>query len=329
MKKCLLLLFWAIYVTPSFSQSVNTGTLAITDQTFNRPEEGTPPTALSITGTSVFYNVITFNVAVPGLVTISSLSVWDNFMILYNSNGFNPLTPLENALVANDDFTGPNAGISYSFTTPGTYTIVICSYKNGVTGEYTVTTSAPVPLPLRLLSFSASKSAGNTNTIKWSSTDESNLSTYQVQLSTNNTSFADLKYGSIAAKNNSNGASYNFTDKNPMPGFNYYRLKIIERSGIISYSPVALVRNTRAGIKKLNIFPNPSSDFIRIEAKSLASKKALITVINAAGSVMHSGQYSFNNQAILSVNIMRFPSGKYFLRATIDGEENTMVFIKY
>ncbi|MEO5890142.1 MAG: T9SS type A sorting domain-containing protein [Ferruginibacter sp.] len=328
MKKCLLACLFGICFIPLFSQTIHTGSLSATDSTFNRPDEGAPPTTLSITGTAVSYDTFTVNIAVPSLVTFSTVSVWDNFIILYGTGGFNPLAPLENALVANDDENGPNAGFTYGFTAPGTYTVVICSYKNDVTGGYVVTTSAPIPLPLKLLSFTAVKASGNTNVVRWSTADESNLTAYQMQVSTDNKTFTDLKSGNIAAKNSSTVTSYSFTDNNPAAAYNYYRLKITERSGKIAYGPIALVKNMQTGLSNLQIFPNPSSDFIRIESKSMVNKKAFISIISTGGEILQSRQYSFSNQAVLSIDIKSLPAGKYFLKTTVDNDQRVSVFIK-
>ncbi|MBC7937591.1 MAG: T9SS type A sorting domain-containing protein [Rhizobacter sp.] len=329
MKKSLLALFFAICFIPAFSQTQYTGSLTNTDLTFNRPDEGIPPTALSPVGTNVYYKVVPIIVPAAGLITISCNSIWDNFAILYNSVGFNPALPLNNSLCANDDFGGlPNSGFIYNFPAAGTYYVVICSYKNNVTGPYAVSTSAALVLPLRLLSFTVVNASSNSNIIKWSSSEESNLNTYQVQHSMDDNHFTDLINGSFAARNTSANAVYSFADDNVVKGYNYYRLKITERSGHISYSPVVLIRNYKAGITSLKIFPNPASDYLKIEVKSMQNKKALIVIIGAGGEIMLRGQYYFNNQSVLSVDIRNLPAGKYFLKTNIENEEIAMVFIK-
>ena len=328
MKNCLLTILFGIYFIPLFSQITYTGALTNTDPTFNRPDEGLPPTTLSTLGTNVHYNVITVNITTAGLMTFSSNSVWDNFAVLYNSNGLIPSSPLTNSLVANDDFGTQNFGFTYNFTSAGTYYLVICSFKNNVTGAYSITQSAPIVLPLKLTSFTAAKAVGNSNLVKWSSEDESNLNTYQVQRSIGDNSFTDLKNGRIVAKNNTTNTAYSFTDNNPAPGYNYYRLKITETTGRISYSPVALVKNNKPGTTHLKVFPNPSSDYLQIEVKSMQNNKAFVSVINSGGAIMHSGQYGFNNQGVLSLEIRKLPAGKYFLKTTINKEETITIFIK-
>lgn len=326
MKNILLASFFTFCLLPSFSQEF-TGAISLADPKFNRPEEGTPPTALSIY-TNTHYHVISINVATPGLFIFESNSSFDNFLILYNSNGFIAATPLVNALVASDDFNGGNAGFSYNFSTAGNYYLVFTSFKNNITGPYSVTMVPGGVLPVNLVSFTAGKTSANSNTIKWSGAEERNLVWYQVQRSIDNKNFSDLPGGNIAANNNAVGSSYSFKDNGPAAGYNYYRLKIMESTSRITYSQVALVKNNKLGMININLFPNPANDYLQLEAKSMQNIKAHISIINADGKKMQSSQLRFNNQGVLSVDIRRLAAGKYFLKTTLDKDEATMIFIK-
>jgi hypothetical protein len=330
MKKFLLALLPLICILSTFSQSTYTGELAVTDPTFNRPDEGAPPTILSSNGTNVHYDVIPINVTTAGLITFEcdAPNSFDEFCILYNTAGFDAVLPLNNALISNEDFIRESAGFSYEFTTPGVYYIVICSSQNDQTGGYNIYQSTTRVLPLQLLSFTVSKASSSANLVKWSSADESNLETYQVQRGADGKNFDDLKNGRTDAKNSATTVFYKFIDNNPGKGNNYYRLKITERSGTITYSPVAIVKNTGTGIDNVQLFPNPSSDYVRMEIKSMQNKNAFITVISSTGMIMQNGQYKFNDKAILSVDIRRLPPGKYFLKTTIGEEVSTTSFIK-
>lgn len=327
MKKYLLAFLLGIFFTQAFAQTTYTGTLASTDPTFTRPDEGIPPTTLS-TFTNVYYNVIPVDLDAMGLITFVTNSSWDNFLVLYDKAGFNPLSPLTNALVANDDYSGPNAGFTYDFTSTGRYFLVMCSFKNNITGAYSVTASTTVVLPLKLVSFTAGKTTGNSNLIKWKSSEEINLLSYQVQRSSDNTNFYDLVNGNTVASNTTSGNSYSFVDNSPGTGYQYYRLKIAEKSGRVSYSPVAVVKISWPGLTNLKLFPNPATDYLQIEMKSMQNNKISVAIINASGNLMQSGQYRFNSQALLSIDIKKLPAGKYFLKTTIDKEEAMIMFIK-
>jgi len=51
--------------------------------------------------------------------------------------------------------------------------------------------------------------------------------------------------------------NYQFEDKSPTLGFNYYRLKAVDLDGQFEYFGVRVVRLD--GMKQLSVFPNPSS----------------------------------------------------------------------
>lgn len=329
MKKYWLAFLLGMCFIPAFAQNTYSGTLAATDATFNRPDEGMPPATLSAIGTSVYYDVISLDIVTAGLITFNTSSSWDNFAVLYGSGGLNTASPLTNALVANDDLSRQNSGFTYNFTSAGTYYLVVCSFKNNVMGAYTVSVSGVVVLPLKLISFTASKASNNANTIKWVSADETNLAYYQVQRSTDGNNFTDIAKGIIVAKNNIPGSVYDITDNNPnTAGYSYYRLKIIERSGLTYFSPVALVKNNNIGLSAISVFPNPASDYLNIAVKSMQYKKASVSIINSDGEIMDTKNYNFNNQSVLSVDIRKLRLGKYFIKTTINNNVSTSAFIK-
>ena len=81
------------------------GSLSSSDPTYNRVLGGTPPTALSATGTAVRYDTYQFYVDLAGSYRMETLfaAFNDTFLTLYLGASFNAATPLVNALSANDD----------------------------------------------------------------------------------------------------------------------------------------------------------------------------------------------------------------------------------
>ncbi len=328
MKKSLLTFLLGICLIPVFSQTVYNGNLTNTDPTFNRPNEGIPPTTLSLVGTVVYYDLVPILISSTGLMDISTSSSWDNFLILYGTGGFTSTSPLTNALVANDDLISSSSGFTYNFTSTGIYYLVICSFKNGVTGTHSITITPSTILPIKLKSFTALNSAGNMISLNWSSESENNLNSYQVQRSVDGNIFADMVNGRVIAKNSATLTGYNHTDNSPVSGLNYYRLKITEKTGQVSYSSVVLVKNSKLGKRGVKLYPNPSADYLQIEADAVQNSTGYISIINTSGSVMQSGQYRFNSNAVTTVDIKHLPTGKYFLKTIIDKVESATLFIK-
>jgi hypothetical protein len=126
--------------------------------TFNRPLEDL--SALSMVGTSVRYSVFDFGVTVSGDYTFLNTSACDGFDFLY-ANSFNPLAPLTNAIVANDDLLGlTTSGFVASLVAGTHYFMVSTAFGNADFGAFSntiggpgaiVTTPAAVPEPHSVL----------------------------------------------------------------------------------------------------------------------------------------------------------------------------------
>ena len=248
MKKALLLFLTGIFIQFVGAQVI-TGELSSTDPTFNRPTDGAPPTALSSQGTGVSYDVIPFTVTAPGLLTLvcnGSVNL-DTYGFLYSPAGFDPVNPLTNVLVGDDD-SGPgvNFAISYNFPAAGTYYLVVTTLKPGGFGTYAITTVEAGPLPVRVISFTAEKASGGKNLLKWISAEEINIAQYRLQHSVDGKKFTDVAGAVVDAKNAAGILLYSFTDNTPFEKFNYYRLKIIDKSGLVTISTVAVVNNSNS-----------------------------------------------------------------------------------
>jgi hypothetical protein len=136
----------ALNFTPTVTYGGGTpvldGALASTDPTFNRPSSGTPPTILSGTGTSVYYDAISFQVTTTGSYTFTNTAPFDGFGVFYQTS-FSPASPLTNALDADDDTNGNDPVHVVTLTAGVTYILVTTSFYNGDTGSYTWTVSGP------------------------------------------------------------------------------------------------------------------------------------------------------------------------------------------
>ncbi len=111
------------------------------------------------------------------------------------------------------------------------------------------------PLPVSFTTIAAAKNADKTNTVKWNSTNEINVSSYDVERSTDVSRFTAI--GTIAATgNNGNSSAYSFVDVAPLALLNYYRIKAMSASGQIQYS--AIVKVVEKDVKpQFTIQPNP------------------------------------------------------------------------
>ena len=110
--------------------------------TWNRPNEGNPPTTLSDFATATPYDVFSFTVDTSSSYVFASTSPYDNYGFLYQG-AFNAATPLANVIIGDDDGNDSVSSLDYKFTTnltTGTnYFLVSTGYTNSSFGPFTTT----------------------------------------------------------------------------------------------------------------------------------------------------------------------------------------------
>lgn len=85
--------------------------------------------------------------------------------------------------------------------------------------------------------------------LNWIATIASSPERFEVERSADGRSYALLAQISPG--------SFSFTDLQPLPGTNYYRVKRVEKDGKITYSNQAVILNAASGFELLDISPNP------------------------------------------------------------------------
>lgn len=164
-------------------------------------------------------------------------------------------------------------------------------------------------LPLRLLSFTAIKQNAGV-LLQWQTSNEINTSHFEIERSNDGVTFE--KIGITNALQNSGTPDYHFTDNAPVKGINYYRLRLVDRDGRYTYSPVVKVifNNDGAG---LVVYPNPAGNTITM--KYAANQKTVtLSIFDFAGRKVMSGE--FNHQNSMQVNISALSKGLYTIKLT-------------
>ena len=111
--------------------------------------------------------------------------------------------------------------------------------------------------------------------IKWQNRSP-DVKTFIIQRSMGNTAWTDIALQ--AANPNTANKAFNFEDKKPEPGENYYRLKCITPDNIIVYSLVIMVIIGNSGYNWV-MFPVPVTDLLTLEYKGSETVKGVITVL--------------------------------------------------
>jgi Secretion system C-terminal sorting domain len=114
---------------------------------------------------------------------------------------------------------------------------------------------APIGLPITLGDFTANANACDA-VLSWKTTYEIGLDRFEIEQSENGTTFN--KVGTVKAKNLSTGADYQF-NWNQGSTTAFYRLKMIDKDGSITYSKGVKVATNCNGKREAKLFPNPVS----------------------------------------------------------------------
>ncbi len=172
-----------------------------------------------------------------------------------------------------------------------------------------ISLTRPSLVPVRLVSFTANETGGYVK-LNWNVEAELNLDRYEVERSKDGVSFSSITTVSPGR------TSYDFTDNiNGIDAENfYYRIKMIDIDGKISYSNILAVQTKS---KSITISPNPAADYISINA---TIKNGRVSITNASGITVLTTN---TNNTVTVIDISMLPAGVYFVRYN-DGSSNTV-----
>ncbi len=177
--------------------------------------------------------------------------------------------------------------------------------------------SIATPLPARLISFGAVLQSEATVSVQWRMATESGLSSYAIERSEDGNIFAPI---GIVAAGNKQDARYTYDDATLSLNAHmlYYRLRMNDITGSVSYSPIATVRLQQSA-GELSIVPNPATSSASVAWLSDGSETRL-QVFNAFGQPVLSQTLAAakgGNTVQLS-GIGEWPAGNYILQLSDD-----------
>ncbi len=136
------------------------------------------------------------------------------------------------------------------------------------------------PLPVELISFSGSLD-NNSILLNWKTATETNNRMFSVEKLNDANQFETI--GNVAGNGNSVLVNeYDFIDRNPISGNNYYRLKQIDFDGKYEFSNTININNINP-IIELIAYPNPSIKDVRVVVNNPSKEKMLISLTNNLG----------------------------------------------
>ena len=153
--------------------------------------------------------------------------------------------------------------------------------------------------------------------LKWITAQEQNVHAFVVERST-----TGVYYDSIATVTaTGNNTNYHFTDNNPAPGVNYYRIYYTDANGRTVYS---LVKRASFYVEKniqVKIGPNPILSKATVNITSDVAAKGLLKVLNQQGSVVYQQDiYLTNGINSYALTADNWPAGMYYVNVMFKDE---------
>lgn len=199
----------------------------------------------------------------------------------------------------------------------------------GFSGFY-VHTNLRYVLPIEVNYFRGSKQGG-AHLLDWKLTCNS-TPTVKITLersSSSNSGFTGV-YSTEATAARCN-QPFNYTDVQPLPGMNYYRVKMVDANGKITYSGIVALLNATKGFDIVSIAPNPvvGSSF-KLNATAAQASKMDLVIIDMQGRIVQREQVSLGSGfSSTEINVARLNSGTYSLYGvTADGRSSVLRFVK-
>jgi hypothetical protein len=168
------------------------------------------------------------------------------------------------------------------------------------------TTTNLTTLPVTFLKFTGKLLTDNTVQLNWEAYTDHLHDYFEVQRSSDGSNFSSIGKGNAFPP-------FNFLDKQPGAGNNFYRIKQVDKDGTITYSSIiniALSNNIH-----VTVFPNPVTDNISIKLGSLRSENFHLQITDIQGKVMYSKfTDGRSNRTELKVDMKTWSSQTYILK---------------
>lgn len=174
----------------------------------------------------------------------------------------------------------------------------------------------PISLPLDLISFTATEDKYGIY-LNWVTANEDKVVDFEIQSCFDNLNWESL--GFVNAKNNGElNNVYGFSDYRNRVGINYFRLVQKESNGNLVYSKVLAVN--RENYSRVNIYPNPVINALRIVDQYGNFIKERIVIIDVLGNVKFDQTLSSDE----TIDVSEYTTGVYFVKLN----NTTLQFVK-
>jgi hypothetical protein len=297
---------WAVRVAPGINPAPDPGYNS--DRAVLRTWNINPSTNPVVTSTTLTYEWNEANAGITGALYNGSenVSLWRYSGTNWTLASTIPQTPTGTA--------GGVRTIAITRTAPAYFSPLAISNISG-------------PLPIKIVTFNAIKRTGY-NLLHFEADCSTDFGLFEIQHSSNGRSFTTIQQ--FTATKERCRLPFDVKDESYLKAKNYYRIKMTDAEGVVTYSFVVMINNNGSGVEIVNLAPTVTSGNTVLYVSSTVKEKIELLVTSIDGKVMQRRSLQLvegTNQLLIDASA--FPAGMYQVRGiTSNGITSTMRFVK-
>jgi hypothetical protein len=246
--------------------------------------------------------------------------------VIYSNTALNPASSVTGGLAGIS--TGTSATDSYG-AFPGTVGILTQTFPFAQLPPNMQICQSSI-LPVTILSFSATYVSANNVKVAWETTDEINVSYFEVERSSDATNFSGI--AQVNASDVPNPIhSYSINDQlyNVNSNIVYYRLRIVDNDGKVTYSKTIPVKLDQPETN-ISVYPNPVDSYTILNLYADKSGTATLRLIDNSGRQILTRTFTVSNgnNSELVDQLGNLPRGIYVIQVMFDNSLYNQKIIK-
>jgi hypothetical protein len=223
---------------------------------------------------------------------------------------------------------GDYHGGSWSYPTVGTLTPTSSKLTGNTGFSDFILGQLLVPLPVKLEYINGQKLAIG-NALNWKVNCTSNSMTMKIERSANGVTFDELS--SITADRVRCEQPFSYSDALPLTGINYYRVKMIDIDGKISYSPIVAVINSARGFKVVGVYPTLVRNETSVSISTAKTAMIETVMTDMQGRIISKTKQNISaGSSLVKVDCTLLSKGMYNIAILADGAiQGSVKIVKY
>ncbi|MFT3680408.1 MAG: lamin tail domain-containing protein [Ferruginibacter sp.] len=183
-------------------------------------------------------------------------------------------------------------------------------------------------IPIRLEYVNGQKQ-NNANIINWKITCLSTRVTMEVLRSADGSHFNTIQ--TIEASQERCNQPFAYTDASPFTGKSYYRIKMIDVDGKISYSPIIAVLNGGRGFEFVGVFPTYTNNETKLSVSSVKAVSVETRITDMSGRLVQSFKSAVPaGSSLIKIDCGKLAPGMYTITSVADKTTSAALrFVKY